>query len=226
MNGKNIVDLAYWSTGLTLEGFVDSMGKHQAEMRRRLREVALSPDEQGLLNGVVGPLYTLALTEDWSGDSLMSLPILERIVEFAPAMELRIFRRSRARELNAAYEERGITHLPVFTFFDESFNEITSWSERSEAAYGRIAQWREEHRPRLAAIYHDRRLNEEARKEKLLEMTGVYLHEMEGWYREELQTATVQELSKLLLRASSMKLQPKHTNRAWQDNRWASHPRL
>lgn len=226
MNGKNIVDLAYWNTGLTLEGFVDGMNKHQVEMRRRLGEVALSPGEQGLLKGVVGPLYTLVLTEDWCGDSLMSLPILAHMVEFVPDMQLRIFRRSKARELNAAYENRGITHLPVFTFFDESFNEIATWSERSEAAYGRIAQWREEHRPRLAAIYHDRHLSEEARKEKLLEMTGVYLREMEGWYREELQTATIQELSKLLLHSRSMKLQPNRANHAWQDSQWASHPRL
>jgi hypothetical protein len=186
--------------GLWLEEYVEAMDQHQAAMLRRLDEVSLTAEDQRYFGQRERPRYVLVMTEDWCGDSLMNLPIVARIVEAAPQMELRIFVRSRAADLNRYYEERGITNIPAVTFLDEAFGEIGTWVERPQAGHSRVEAWAAA-RPgviELYGLYGDPSLTAEERRRLFDERFPEFKTEMEAWYEEGLQQAMVDEIKALL----------------------------
>lgn len=186
-----------WESGLTLDQFVAQMRCKAEDMRRRLANVTLTPSEREILAGLHGPAHVLVMTEDWCGDSLMNVPILAQVLANIPGMDLRIFIRHESEDMRLSYEERDIRTIPVFTFFNEDFEEIGTWVERPQAAHRWRREWRARH-PERDAIQCDPTLSEEERTAKLGEISRAYQVEMETRYRLELQTATVTELADLL----------------------------
>jgi Thioredoxin len=193
------VDLDLWHAGLTIDAFVDAIDSNQEALRNRLRDIRLSAEDRAAFAQITSTVYALVLTEGWCGDSLMNLPILTHIADAAPSLELRVFVRSQEPELTAAYQARGIKNIPVFTFFDEDFNEIGTWVERSQAAHQRVAAWRLEH-PELERIYGAADLSAEQKQAQLQPILHGLRVEMDAWYAEDLQDATVAELKALLSR--------------------------
>jgi hypothetical protein len=182
-----------WRAGQELEPYVDSMALNQSSMRRRLTEVRLTADDKQCLDRIEQPIHVLVMTEEWCADSLMNIPIVARIVEAAPQMDLRIFTRSEADELNDFYIGRGNCRIPVVTFFDEHFQEIGTWMERSQAAHGKIQEWIAAHPEGLESPGNPELSPEERRW--LVEGTyGEFIAEMEGWYADCLNRAAVDEL--------------------------------
>ncbi len=194
------MDSTRWWTGLTLTQFVEKMTAYQDEMRRRLREVALSDADCAQLARLNQPVHALVMTEDWCPDSLMNVPILARVVEAAPGMDMRIFIRSRSPDLETYYQARGVGCIPVFTFLDAAFDEIGTWLERPQAAHERLQAWKAEH-PEFEPSHRDPALSRRqhgAKRRALLQSLPL---EMERWYAEGLQAETVKELKALLAEA-------------------------
>ncbi|MCL5950756.1 MAG: thioredoxin family protein [Chloroflexi bacterium] len=193
------MDAARWTRGRTLDQFVAAMRHQQDLIRRRLQEVTLAPDDSAFFERVAAPVHALVMTEDWCGDSAMNLPILAKIVQVARGMDLRIWTRSQSPELNDYYQARGITHIPVFTFLDADWKEMGTWVERPQPARSRIREWLAAH-PEASAVLRDPTLTPEARRERFNQAGGrEFLAEMERWYADGLQQATVDEIKGLLL---------------------------
>jgi len=187
-----------WQQGLTLEAYVAQMERHQDATRRRLAQVILRPDEAAALAARGELRHVLVLTEAWCGDSMLTVPILARLVAGVPAVDLRVFRRSLSPELEAYYQARDITHIPVFAFLDQDFRPLATWVERPQLAHESLAAWYAA-RPEVTAVRNDASLDPETRRQRLRALTGGLLDEMEHWYDHEgLQQATVDEITRLL----------------------------
>jgi len=186
-----------WQLGLELDNFVEGMQTNRLDMLRRLKIVKLSESEVKLLINLDRTVHALVMTEDWCGDSLMNLPILLRIVETLPQMDLRIFIRHEWRELEAYFQERGIMHIPVLLFLDTDYKEIGIWVERSKAASERLANWVSSH-PVYEAIRTSAELSREEKRARLAPFLAERQLEMDDWYQGGLQSTTVAEIAALL----------------------------
>ncbi len=91
---------ARWGTGLTLSQFLEGMTTNREAMDRRLSAVTLLEQDRDDLVQLTQPIHVLVMTEDWCGDSVMNLPILVRMAEVVPHMDLRVFIRSQVPDLN------------------------------------------------------------------------------------------------------------------------------
>lgn len=77
----------------------------------------------------------LVLTEDWCIDSVLNLPVLERLVEASPGASLRIADRSRHRALADRFPGRsGVSRVPTFIFLRGPDGIAGHWSERCRSA--------------------------------------------------------------------------------------------
>ncbi len=195
------MDATYWQAGLTLAEFVERMTTFQDKMQRRLREVTLTDADCAELARLTRPAHALVLTEDWCPDSLMNLPILARVVEAVPGMDMRIFVRSASPDLEAYYQARDIRCIPVFTFLDAGFDEIGTWLERPQAAHERLHVWKATH-PEFDPTHQDPARSPQERRAKRRALMQSLPLEMEGWYAEGLQAETVKELKALLVEAN------------------------
>lgn len=89
---------------------------------------------ENLGDGFLAVRYVMVIAEPWSGDVLYSLPPLLKIAK-AAQWEVRIFRRDQYPDLILPYRKDGLYHsIPVFVFYDQDFNELAHWVERSSKA--------------------------------------------------------------------------------------------
>lgn len=80
-----------------------------------------------------GRLKILALTEDWCGDAVNSLPILARLVEQVPGFDFRLLGRDANPDLMDSHLTGTSRSIPVVMVFDESMTELGWWGPRPSA---------------------------------------------------------------------------------------------
>jgi hypothetical protein len=178
---------------------VAAMQKHQHGMIHRLSYVELDPEERAVFNTMTHVCYALVMTEDWCGDGVLNLPIISKIVQAMPHAELKIVYRTGHGDLNAHYTARGITHLPVVTFFDDDASELATWEEHPAIGTKLFEEWKAS-QPEFMSIRYATHIDEAEREQKLKPFYRQLLQEMFTWYDGErnLQKATVDEIHALL----------------------------
>lgn len=86
----------------------------------------------------------LVLTEDWCGDSAHSLPVLARLAQLNPLVDLRILHRDRHPDIMDLYLTDGKRSIPKWVVLDSGGRELFRWGPRPEPAAELFRQWRQE----------------------------------------------------------------------------------
>jgi hypothetical protein len=99
---------------------------------------AVVPDE--LVQRVAelrGAWHLLVLSEDWCGDAWNTVPIIARMAQLAPNVDLRVLARDQNLDLMDAHLTGTSRSIPVVIVLDEDFNERAWWGPRPKA----LQQW-------------------------------------------------------------------------------------
>ena len=189
---------ARFRKGFTWPEYVAQMRVNRERVTQLFDQVTIAPEDRRAFSEAVarhgGHLYVTALTEDWCGDAVVNLPLVARLAEEVPGMELRLFRRSENPDLEQAYAADGVTSIPVLSFFDAEWREVGRWVERPAAAHRRVEAWWTA-RPEAAALRRSDRPEDQRKRRAVLRQL---LTEMMEWYRDGLWNATLDELRSLL----------------------------
>lgn len=96
------------------------------------------PEELLEIARATGDRWNLvALTEDWCGDAVNTLPVVARLAEGA-GWSLRVLSRDENPDLMEAHlTDGGSRSIPVVIVYDEDFNEVGWWGPRPDS----IQQW-------------------------------------------------------------------------------------
>ena len=118
--------------GMTFQQYLDQMGTNKEKFVQFLQEVKIRPEDREALKKLGGKkLNVLVITEDWCGDALYNLPVLAKLVEGLPHVEMRVFLRDQNPDLMDQYLNQGMYRsIPVFGFFDEKMKEVSRFIER------------------------------------------------------------------------------------------------
>ena len=123
-----------FAQGMTLRQYLDQMGTNKEKFVQFLNEIKIKPEDKAALDRLGRKLKVLVITEDWCGDALYNVPVLARMVEGNPNIEMRIFLRDKNPDLMDQYLNQGLYRsIPVFAFFDERMNEVARFIERPPA---------------------------------------------------------------------------------------------
>ena len=76
------------------------------------------------------PWHLLVLSEDWCGDSINTLPVIARLAEAQPLIDMRIIGRDANPDLIDSHMTGLSKSIPVIILLDEDFNEIGWWGPR------------------------------------------------------------------------------------------------
>jgi len=77
-----------------------------------------------------GAWHLLVLSEDWCGDAVNSVPVVARLAELAPNVDLRVLARDENLDLMDAHLTGTSRSIPVVIVLDEEFNERGWWGPR------------------------------------------------------------------------------------------------
>lgn len=103
-------------------------------------EVALTPHTAAYLNGLVRPVYVVAIAEDWCGDVVRHVPVLRAIEEHAPQLSVRFIAREQHPDVFVRYLTNGGEAIPKFVFLSNQFVECGNWGPMPEACRELVAR--------------------------------------------------------------------------------------
>jgi hypothetical protein len=123
---------ALWTAALPYADFVAASELKHRGLWEGLYRLAKVPD--WAVSAPSGShIKLLAIAEDWCGDASNTLPVLARLAELAPRLELRLIRRDEHPELMNRYLTDGTRSIPIVIALDDEFREIGHWGPRPEA---------------------------------------------------------------------------------------------
>ena len=77
-----------------------------------------------------GPWHLLVLVEDWCGDAVNTLPVIGRLAEHVPNIDLRVLGRDTNLDLMDAHLTNGSRSIPVVMILDANYQERAWWGPR------------------------------------------------------------------------------------------------
>jgi hypothetical protein len=120
-----------FAQGMTFPQYLDQMTTNKDKFVETLEAVRVDPQARAAFADRRGTLNVLVITEDWCGDALTNFPVLAKMVEGLPNVEMRVFLRDQNPDLMDQYLNRGIfKSIPVFVFFDGAMKEVARFVER------------------------------------------------------------------------------------------------
>jgi thiol-disulfide isomerase/thioredoxin len=131
----------------------------------------------------LSPLRVVAVGEDWCPDVYNTLPIIAKVADRLPGMEMRIFERDTREDVMNDYLSNGKKRIPVFAFFDAGFHSFGWWAGRNAEA----EQW--------VVAFQRGRTYEEIPEDEM----GLFREEFDRRYRESWARLNFEEITAMLI---------------------------
>ncbi|RXP44516.1 thioredoxin family protein [Lutibacter sp. HS1-25] len=141
--------------GLLVEG--KSTGKEQsddllnysklndARMDRLDKTLKISEETQQALNNLTENFWLLVLAEGWCGDAAQVLPVLNKMAEASPKLNLKLVCRDENDELMNAFLTNGSKSIPKVILINNKNEVINSWGPRPSVATKMVQDYKEKH---------------------------------------------------------------------------------
>jgi hypothetical protein len=72
----------------------------------------------------------LVIAEDWCGDASNTIPVIAKLADMIPSLELRLIARDQNLELMDQYLTNGSRSIPIVIALNDNFEEIGHWGSR------------------------------------------------------------------------------------------------
>jgi hypothetical protein len=134
-----------WGEALSFEAFVAVCKAEHCGLWQGIYKLARIPDWALAAVPPGAGRKLLVIAEDWCGDASNTVPIIARLVDLAPGLELRVIRRDENPELMDQYLTNGSRSIPIVIALDDRFQEIGHWGPRP----GQLQTWVMANRPTM-----------------------------------------------------------------------------
>ncbi|MBZ0328027.1 MAG: thioredoxin family protein [Altibacter sp.] len=118
----------------------------------------------------------LVITEPWCGDGAQTLPLLHRIAETSPHIDLKIVLRDDYLDLMDAFLTNGSRSIPKLIILDEHMEVLGDWGPRSNAATQMVTDYKTTHG----------------------KIDAAFKEELQRWYNQDRGQAIIKELLALI----------------------------
>ncbi len=194
---------AKWLEGLAPADYFGSLANYRNLVLSLYRDVSVAESETRLFASALpaspDEFRIVVVTEDWCGDSAVTLPYIARLAD-SVGVPMRIFRQSVHEDLKGWYTDRDTTHIPALSVLQHisgEWRELLRWVERPRSAHARFDAWTGEH-PRFEDL-RARKDEDRAAAKEYFNLYARLLRESAGWYRSGLWIEIARELSEGLV---------------------------
>lgn len=112
------------------EAMLDYTKMNVHRMSRLDKTIELDNNYTDRVKNLNQKLHWLVLTEAWCGDAAQNIPILSKMADVSPNIELRLILRDENPEVMDNYLTNGGRSIPKLIVLDEEFNEVATWGPR------------------------------------------------------------------------------------------------
>jgi hypothetical protein len=109
-------------------------------MKETLRKTELAPGVEATLRDMPRRVHVIAIAEDWCGDVLRHVPVLQRMAESAPNLSVRFTSRLQHPGVFIRFLTNGGEAIPKFIFLNHQYVECGNWGPMPAACRDVIAR--------------------------------------------------------------------------------------
>jgi thiol-disulfide isomerase/thioredoxin len=133
---------AVFDSGTTYDDWIKggTSPENRDKMETLRRAQVLDPQLAGFLAALPRPVRVVAIAEDWCGDVVKHVPVLARMAEAAPNLQVRFVSRVQHPDVFVRYLTNGGEAIPKFIFLSEKWVECGNWGPMPEALKELIAR--------------------------------------------------------------------------------------
>lgn len=135
-----------------------------------------SDSDKTFFENLSRPITFLVIAEGWCGDAAHALPILNKIAETSPNLELKVVLRDDNDELMQEFLTNGGKAIPKLIALDNDNNVLFTWGPRPTEATEMV----------------------KAYKEKYGQLTPEFKEDLQKWYNKDKGQSTVKDIKKQL----------------------------
>jgi hypothetical protein len=122
-----------FESGLTFSEFLASAHANVDLWRAVYARAQVADAVVGRVTAARGRWHLLVLAEDWCGDAVNIVPVIARLTERTPNLDLRILPRDANLDIMDAHLTNGARSMPVAILLDADYHEIAWWGPRPRA---------------------------------------------------------------------------------------------
>jgi hypothetical protein len=116
--------------GMTYEAYKAQMTRNRERLEAAEQKVQVAAADVAAVKQLPKAINVLAIVEDWCGDVVANLPILDRLARESGKLNVRCVLRDQTPIIDQYLKDGQFKSIPVFVFLDEKFNEIGNFKER------------------------------------------------------------------------------------------------
>jgi Thioredoxin len=119
-----------WDSALSFEAFVASCKAEHCGLWQGVYNLARVPvwAQEAVPSGSQRKLLVIA--EDWCGDASNTVPVVAKLAQSVPGLDLRVILRDGNPQVMDQYLTNGSRSIPIVIALDESFEETGHWGPR------------------------------------------------------------------------------------------------
>ena len=119
-----------FESALPFPDYLTTVRKNEGLWRGVYERVRLPGAVVAEARALPGTWHLLALSEDWCGDAVNILPVVARLAEALPKVDLRVLSRDDNPDIMDAHLTGGSRSIPVVILYDDDFRERGWWGPR------------------------------------------------------------------------------------------------
>ncbi len=137
LDWKQVFDAGRDYVGWLASAESPEQAQRMGSARSRLE---LSQKDSAFLSALPRPVRVVAIAEDWCGDVVRHVPVLQLLADSAPSLSVSYLTRGEAPEVFARFLTNGGEAIPKFIFLSEGWVECGNWGPMPEACRRLIAR--------------------------------------------------------------------------------------
>lgn len=146
-------------------------------MKRLNKTLKISEEQQSFFASYQGKQIWVVITESWCADAAQTVPMLMKIAEICPNVELRLVLRDENHPLMNAFLTGGAMSIPIMVLVDaQSFKVLSQWGPRPEPATQMVVDYKKEHG----------------------KLTPQFKEDLQKWYNHDKGQSVAQEIQSIL----------------------------
>ena len=114
-------------------------------MKRLDKTIKLSDDVIASIKDIKTPQTWLVLTEGWCGDAAQNLPIINKLAEENPNINLQLILRDENLDLMDEFLTNGGRSIPKLIALDDKKNVLATWGPRPTTAAKMVIDYKTKH---------------------------------------------------------------------------------
>ncbi len=126
---------AEWDNTVDYKKFLKNARENVELMKARYDGFQVTENDLDLLRSIQNEIPILVIGTDRCDDTAGNVPILARIAEYTPKIELRILDSDANARYHQQFKVNGKRKTPVVLFLSTEHEELCRWVERPNAAY-------------------------------------------------------------------------------------------